>query len=441
MSFFRVLLKNDQPIFIIFLIGAGFSIVLGQQSARKPSENFDLDNVIGRIFNIDNSITSRRRFDDIVTPVPSSGNQPIIEYQSKNGRKQCRCVPYHMCQPSNSTNDPGTPAEDGSFDGFGIINLRSDLPPSDEPSCTHYLEKCCESERTSRNSLTPTPQNEKTNRLNGCGIRNINGIDFNLVGANNNEAGFGEFPWTIALLHADNSSYFCAGSLINLGVVLTASHCVSDRTRNSFKARAGEWDTQTTNERLPYQERDINRIIIHPNYNGRSAAYDFALLILNRPFTSADHINVVCLPEANTEPISGTPCISTGWGKDVFGAEGRYSAILKRIILPIVDHNTCENQLRSTRLGRRFSLNKSFLCAGGERGIDTCEGDGGAPLICPNLNGKLSDNRFHQSGIVAWGLGCKDEIPAAYAHVALVRDWIDDEILANGFTTLSYTPP
>lgn len=257
-----------------------------------------------------------------------------------------------------------------------------------------------------------------------------------MAGANDNEAGFGEFPWTVALLEASTSTYFCAGSLIHPQVVLTAIHCINDRAANSYMVRAGEWDSQTTKERLPFEERTIRTVIRHPQFNVRNVANDFALLILSSPFSLGDHINVVCLPEQNTVATPGTVCLSTGWGKDRFGAEGRYSTILKRIPLPVVGFTDCQNQFRKTRLGPKFALDRSFMCAGGQRGIDTCQGDGGAPLVC--ATGAASENRYHQNGIVAWGIGCNDEIPAAYANVATVRSWIDEQMLANGFDTSSY---
>lgn len=47
-----------------------------------------------------------------------------------------------------------------------------------------------------------------------------------------------------------------------------------------LKVRAGEWDTKTTTERLPYQERNVFRIFSHPDYNDRSEAFDVVSIIV-----------------------------------------------------------------------------------------------------------------------------------------------------------------
>lgn len=129
--------------------------------------------------------------------------------------------------------------------------------------------------------------------------------------------------------------------------------------------------------------------------------------------------------------------MATGWGKTVFGKQGKYSVIMKRIPLPIVQFSQCEKQLQATRLGNKFKLHHTFVCAGGVAGVDTCEGDGGAPLTCPV--GPPAENRYTQSGIVAWGIGCNDVVPAVYAHVGLFRTWIDGQVRNFGFDPSVYS--
>ena len=81
--------------------------------------------------------------------------------------------------------------------------------------------------------------------------------------------------------------------------------------------------------------------------------------------------------------ISLKDCIATGWGKDKFGSESEYQVVLKEVQMDMVDHKTCEKKLQGTRLGSKFTLDKSFNCAGGKAGVDVCTGDGGGPLVCP----------------------------------------------------------
>merc|ERR1712014_536933 len=161
--------------------------------------------------------------------------------------------------------------------------------------------------------------------------------------------------------------YQCGGSLIAPGTILTAAHCVEKFRQNpsQLKIRCGE------------------ALNIHPEFDGRNLHNDFAVLFTSEDFVLASHIDTVCLPQAD-EIFEESTCFATGWGKDRFGSAGQYQVVLKEIDLPVVSNLECQDRLQSTRLGRKFKLHDSFICAGGVNGKDTCKGDGGSPLVCPS---------------------------------------------------------
>ena len=386
--------RNTQKLTIALLVCCLLNIVKGQAGNDK-----NLDDIIKKVFPGPDNLDP--------DPVPGTG--------------ACECVPYYLC-------NNGTIIEDG----LGIIDIRIDDGPCD------YLSICCEPKDRAPGPPTPKPPAERE----GCGKRNPKGVGFRITGAKDHEAQFGEFPWMVALLREESIEgnpkklliYQCGAALIHPQVVLTSAHCVPDK-KKQYKIRAGEWDTQTKNELFPHQDRDVKTIITHPEYYGGGLFYDYAILILDSPLEITDNVDVVCLPDKNTV-IDNMLCYASGWGKDVFGKEGKYQVILKKIDLPIVDREKCQSSLRKTRLGTHFKLHQTFLCAGGEPGKDTCKGDGGSPLVCP-IPGK--ENKYFQAGIVAWGIGCgEDLVPGVYAHVGKAVDWIDQIMNENNFDTSSY---
>ncbi|XP_047119356.1 phenoloxidase-activating factor 2 [Schistocerca piceifrons] len=354
----------------------------------------------------------------------------------------CECVPYYLCQNDSIITD-----------GVGLIDIRSGLdslsirlsrsaehPGIQDGPCENYLDVCCKKPQTVDRPITPTPHIRS-----GCGRRNPEGVGFRITGNNDNEAQFGEFPWMVAILREESVNgnpeklnvYQCGGSLIHREVVLTAAHCVAGKDVNQMKIRAGEWDTQTKNEIYPHQDRRVKEIIVHENYHAGALYNDVALLLLQEPVDLAENVDVVCLPDRNTV-VNSSHCFASGWGKDVFGKEGKYQVILKKVELPIVQHHTCQEALRRTRLGPYYKLDKSFICAGGLAGRDTCKGDGGSPLVCPRPNDPAT---YEQAGIVAWGIGCgEDGTPGIYANVAGLRNWIDEQMVYNGLDVNSYVP-
>lgn len=184
------------------------------------------------------------------------------------------------------------------------------------------------------------------------------------------------------------------------------------------------------------------------------------------PVDLIENVNTACLPPQDFL-FDGSRCFASGWGKDLWGKEGKYQVILKKIDLPIIPRQPCTEKLRLTRLGHHFNLHQSFICAGGERGKDTCKGDGGSPLVCPI---PAKHEQYYQAGIVGWGIGCADVNPGeyrylkfnkllylnsyefvlfffflisfclgVYVNVALFRNWIDQQFQFKNFDTSYYT--
>ncbi|CAL7939213.1 unnamed protein product [Xylocopa violacea] len=350
-----------------------------------------------------------------ITPVTILGTQNNQNPKPTN----CECVPYYLCMNGKILSD-----------GTGLIDIRA------FGDCDNYLEVCCEAPNKTEDRIVPNSVERK-----GCGQRHPDGVGFRITGDNNNEAQFGEFPWMVAILKEESigdnklNVYQCGGSLIHKQAVLTAAHCVQGKRASELRIRAGEWDTQTKNEIYPHQDRSVMNVIIHDKYYPGAYYNDFAILILSEPVEIKDNVDVACLPERNAV-FDGSKCFASGWGKDVFGQDAHYQVILKKVELPIVQHNKCQDDLRKTRLGKYFVLHETFICAGGEAGKDTCNGDGGSPLVCPS---QKDPSRYLQAGIVAWGIGCgEDGTPGVYANVASARDWIDEQMAFNNLDNTVY---
>ncbi|NP_001037053.1 phenoloxidase-activating factor 2-like [Bombyx mandarina] len=366
------------------------------------------------------------------TLVPGVSTNDDLSCQTSDGQEG-ECVNYYLCNAANNTI---------ITDGTNVIDIRVGSGP-----CSSYIDVCClaPDQRPPTDPITPRPETLPMNQ--GCGWRNPDGVAFRTTGDVDGETKFGEFPWMVAILKVepvdDNEPegqklnvYVGGGSLIHPNVVLTAAHYVA--AAKELKIRAGEWDTQNTKEIYPYQDRTVKEIVIHKDFNKGNLFYDIALLFLETPVDSAPNVGVACLPPARERAPAGVRCFATGWGKDKFGKEGRYQVIMKKVDVPVVDRNTCQSQLRRTRLGRFFQLHSTFMCAGGEPDKDTCRGDGGSPLVCPI---DYEKNRYVQYGIVAWGIGCgEDGTPGVYVDVSNLRTWIDDKVAGKGYDTRSYEP-
>jgi len=310
---------------------------------------------------------------------------------------------------------------------FGDCGTTSPPPPTTTPANPSSMTKPPQSTTPeSPTTLDRFPRSEPS-----CGNRNPIGVDKVPVRPKAGEAKFGEWPHVCAVLKTEIIGgenplkiYTGGASLIDYSIILTAAHPLEQIKDSDLIVRCGEWNTQNEDESQPFQERKVTKVVRHPDFDIGTLKYNFAVLFLESSFDAATHIAPVCLPQPCAR-YNKENCVANGWGKDKFGSDGKYASILKEVVYPVVSNKECQAKLRSTRLGKFFELDKSFMCAGGVKGVDTCKGDGGSPLTC-----KISGtNSWVQAGIVSWGIGCGEEgVPAVYANVAHVVCWIDHQV-------------
>ena len=119
--------------------------------------------------------------------------------------------------------------------------------------------------------------------------------------------------------------------------------------------------------------------------------------------------------------------------------KGSNSQDLEEISIPFVDRLECEDKFEEHRHNPRlqipdnFRLTDQMFCAGNDirRTGDTCRGDSGGALVM------VAQNRWVQTGIVSFGIGCDKGNYGIYTNVGKFYDWIkaitkfDEEVVEN----------
>ncbi|CAH2045487.1 unnamed protein product, partial [Iphiclides podalirius] len=259
-----------------------------------------------------------------------------------------------------------------------------------------------------------------------CGIQSNDRI----VGGQETE--LDEHPWLVLIRYDKPKGwgFYCAGVLITSRHVLTAAHCLKGAdlpsTWKLTQVRLGEWNISSERDCL---ERDCTTGIIdvevaeqipHEAYDKSDdhQQNDIAILKLARDVPFNDFIRPICLPltkEQQTNSYVGYDMEVAGWGKT---ETKTMSEVKLKAIVPVVNSTTCANVYK--KANRRIT--EKQICAGGQKGVDSCRGDSGGALM-----GQMrSTQNWIVVGVVSYGpTPCgTPNWPGVYTRVGSYIDWI-----------------
>ncbi|XP_075985902.1 phenoloxidase-activating enzyme-like [Anticarsia gemmatalis] len=342
--------------------------------------------------------------------------------------KQGKCIGLYSCPAIANLLQPPVPNDKILF----VQNSRCDGPDQYSVCCGPVPEFKQRTGCAATVSAFPPDHNSEC-----CGTDSVVGNKIH----GGTETAVDQYPWLVLIEYTKDGGpikTLCGGALISGKYVLTAGHCVAGAVL-SFgiprSVRLGEYDTSNEGPDCVIVEADgedctegitripIERTIPHPEYNPVSPLkrHDIALIRMKQMAPYTDFIRPICLPIADITlrnlPFNVT---AAGWG--AVSAKQSSSAKKLHVDLPFVRQTDCQRSY--TVPGRSVQLWKGQICAGGEKGKDSCKGDSGGPLMYQN--GKI----YEATGVVSFGptpCGIQD-VPGVYTNVFEYNSWIRSNI-------------
>ncbi|KPU80584.1 uncharacterized protein Dana_GF26735, isoform B [Drosophila ananassae] len=233
----------------------------------------------------------------------------------------------------------------------------------------------------------------------------------------------GQYPWLVALyIGRLTVTYKCVGSLISKQTVITAAHCIFNRSPGELWVYLGRHD-RSMNTETEAELVGVSSVHTPSQYNGNPVPdADIGLLILSKSIVYTRYIQPLCLwtSDLGIPSNEGDLGAVAGWGVDTNAQKTRFP---KSVYVQLVDRDRCRYKMPRAE---DFITDRT-VCAGNSRGHGPCFGDSGAALIV------LRNNRWVIRGVVSLsprlGVICDLSQYAIYCDVSTYVDWIREHMV------------
>ncbi|XP_012160458.1 serine protease gd [Ceratitis capitata] len=235
----------------------------------------------------------------------------------------------------------------------------------------------------------------------------------------------GQFPWLTAIYRKDTDAlnFICGGSLISRRTVISAAHCFKRLQSTQIVLFLGRHDLDSYSEE-GVVARDVNKMIIHPDYANDKPNADIALLEIEALETFSEYIKPICLWSEVVENslIVGKTATVVGWGYE--GEKNKdISPLPKMVDVNIVSKDDC---LRSSAAFQPL-ITDYTICAGNRDGTGPCMGDSGGALMMQR------NGRWVLRGIVSVGQSSRQRCNlyeyVVYCDAAKYMSWVMQNLL------------
>ena len=178
----------------------------------------------------------------------------------------------------------------------------------------------------------------------GCSHRNVI-LSSSTISISENAS---PYTWSmiVSIRIGIHNQHICSGTILDDFFILTAAHCLINRSVKDITIQAGIYYRSDQNATI----RKVDNIYIHPNYTAGSNGFinDIAILHLSVPFSVEDYLNTVptCFPLFNdqwintiTYPLNGTQLVIAGWDITKISRFSRPEILQQAEIYTIDDEN------------------------------------------------------------------------------------------------------